>query len=199
MTRTTTISPAAPALNCQPFVTCPRVSKVNVGADVFADDQVLATCTSTIKPSQLKRMTACLQTACLKSSFFICCDCTCLVRMRRLDCCTTDSSAACAKKTRNVWTRAMTRARNGVATSANSTAVAPRLSTMRATHRLRRFFPGAICISVMVLISVREAGSTRRDLDEQVRQRGRDVAAGLNVGEQAGRGAGLQLLCDLTR
>src|SRR6185369_7043059 len=106
---------------------------------------------------------------------------------------------ACAKKTRNVWMSAMMRARNGEATRANSTAVAPRLSAMRATHRLRRFFSGAISISVMAFISAREAGSARRDLDEQVRERGRDVAAGLNVGEQARRGAGLQLLCDLAR
>ena len=40
---------------------------------------------------------------------------------------------------------------DGVATRANSTAVAAWLSAMKATQRLRRFFPGAISTSVMRL------------------------------------------------
>ena len=40
--------------------------------------------------------------------------------------------------------RAAMMARNGVAISANSTAVAPFLSLIKATKRLRRLFPAAI-------------------------------------------------------
>src|SRR5580704_4258647 len=124
------------------------------------------------------------------------CVCTCPVRIWRLDCRTAFSSTDCAKKTRNVWMRAAMMARNGVAISANSTAVAPLLSLIKAPKRLRRLFPAVIFISAMTPLLLREAGGTRGDLDKQVRQRRRDIAAGLNVGEEARRGARLQILCD---
>src|SRR6516162_5506295 len=123
--------------------------------------------------------------------------CTCPVRIWRAECRTAFSSSDCAKKSRNVWMRAAIKARNGVAISANSTAVAPLLSLMKAPKRLRRLFPAVISTSAMALFSLREACGARGDLDEQIRQRLRDIAAGLNVGKEARRGARLQILCNL--
>src|ERR1700744_2383881 len=97
---------------------------------------------------------------------------------------------------RNVWIRPAIRARNGTAIMANSTAVAPLLSLMKTPKRPRRLVPAVGFISAMALLSLCEARGAGRDLDEQVRQRLRDITAGLNIGEEAGRGAGLQILCD---
>src|SRR3974390_3493418 len=169
---------------------------------VLAEDQLFTTCTSTIKLPQVKRTLALLQTVFLKAVWaavavrLASCVCTCPVRIWRADCRRAISSTDCAKKSRNVWMRAAIRARNGAATSANSTTVAPLLSLIKAAKRLRRRFPDAISISAMALFLLREACGARGDLDEQIRQRLRDVAAGLNVGEKAGRGARFQILCD---
>src|SRR5437764_10452550 len=57
ITRRTTISPTSPGLNCQVLLTAPELSNVKVGIAVSAVDHELATCTSIIKPLQVKNIT----------------------------------------------------------------------------------------------------------------------------------------------
>src|SRR6478609_9549839 len=116
---------------------------------------------------------------------------------RRADWRTTVSSICWAKKTRNVWMSAMMRARNGAATSANSTAVAPRLSPAKAAQRLRRLFVVVTC-RVMAPSLLHEAGRAGRNLDEEVGQRRGNVATCLHARIQAGRRARLQPCRDRT-
>src|SRR3954451_5170615 len=117
----------------------------------------------------------------------------------RADCWTTASSSCCAKNTRNVWMSAMMSARNGAATSANSTAVAALSSPTKARQALRCPAGDAARASVITGALLHEAGGARRDLQEQIGQRRRNVAARLNVREQARGGAGFQSLCDRAR
>src|ERR1700761_4542984 len=124
--------------------------------------------------------------------------CTCPVRIWRADARTAFSSTDCAKKMRKTWTRPAIRARKGAAISANSTAVAPLLSPIKAPKRLRRLVPAAVSDWAMALPLLREAGGARRNLDEKVRQCRRNVATGCHVGEEARRGARLEILCDLS-
>src|ERR1700733_5693913 len=122
--------------------------------------------------------------------------CVCPVRIWRADARTVFSSTDCAKRSRNVWMRPASRARNGTAISANSTAVAPLLSPMKAPKRLRRLVPAVVSTWAMAFFLLREAGGARGDLDEQLRQRPRNITAACHVGEEAGRGARLQILRD---
>src|SRR5690348_3943595 len=90
---------------------------------------------------------------------------------------------------------AMTSARNGAATSANSTAVAPLSFAAKAAQRLRRLLR-VVANPNMALSLLHETGRAGRNLEEQVGQRRRDVATVLNARVQARRRAGLQPLRD---
>src|SRR5690242_4416963 len=92
---------------------------------------------------------------------------------------------------------AMTSARNGAATSANSTAVAPLLSRAKAAQRLRRLLVVAVSGSVIARSLLHEAGCAGRDLDEEVGQRIGNVLPVLDGIVETGRGACLEILRDL--
>jgi len=133
---------------------------------VLAEDQLLATCTSIIKPAHVKRTLALLQTVWRNAAWpatmpaLASVVCTWPVRIWRADARTAFSSADCAKKSRNVWVRPAIRARNGVAINANSTAEAPLLSLKKAPKRLRRCFPAVGFTWAMALLLLCEAGGT---------------------------------------
>src|ERR1700720_3075850 len=85
ITRTITMSPGLPGVNCQVFVTFPLASRVKVGAPAFADVHEPATSTSIIRLLQLIKIGRLEQTTAANWDWVMLWACAWPVRISRLD------------------------------------------------------------------------------------------------------------------